>query len=85
MKSAIEAIRDSSGKLPAYTSFGCYPLVYLSRKGDVLCATCADATTRDVDCDDPVVDGGVHWEGEPHTCDCCGEEIESAYGPPEES
>jgi len=69
-----------NGKLPRYTSYGCYPIVYLTRRDNCLCADCATANDDE---DDPTVIGDVHWEGAPLTCDECGEEIESAYGDPD--
>jgi hypothetical protein len=62
-----------SGKLRAFTDVGGYPLIYLTKANDVLCAKCATD-------DDSVTACDVHWEGEPLTCDECSEEIESAYG-----
>lgn len=72
--------RLSNGKLASHTSLGCYPIFYLTAKGNYLCATCAEQSIGS-DVDDPVVASDIHWEGEPITCDDCGIEIESAYGP----
>lgn len=68
--------RNKDGSLPAFTDLGGYPIFYVSKAGLALCAKCASR-----ECDDPVVDADVHWEGEAITCDDCGAEIESAYGP----
>lgn len=65
--------------LPAFTSFGCYPIAYFTKRGDTLCAKCA--TEDDNGDDDPVTLADVYWEGEPIQCDDCGCDIESAYGP----
>lgn len=70
------------GTLPAFTSVGSYPLVYLTVKDTVLCAGCAAEET-----DEPLACADVHWEGEPLECegdsDKCRGPIESAYGPVE--
>lgn len=66
--------------LPAYTSVGCYPIFYLrARSGTTYCHICArtEGLTEK--------NGHVHWEGRPLECDTCGQDIESAYGDPEES
>ena len=76
------------GTLAAYTSYGCYPLVYLSPAGDVLCADC---TTHEIRSGRWMVHGrehaisqrDIHWEGGPILCDGCQQWIESAYGEPE--
>lgn len=69
--------RLPDGTLPAFTSAGCYPLVYLTKRGNVLCAKCATAND---DSDDPTTSGDIHWEGAPLDCDQCSWGIESAYG-----
>lgn len=74
----LPALRPD-GTLPAYTSVGSYPLVYLTKRDDVLCAKCATEALR-ADEEPPVL-GDVHWEGEPLECAECGAAIESAYGP----
>ena len=61
-------------KLPAYTSFGCYPIVYLTKLDDPMCAECASSNEYHIH------DAGIHWEGSSHICEGCGEEIESVYG-----
>jgi hypothetical protein len=65
----------TDGKLIRYTPFGSYPVLYLDNESNVFCGKCAN------DAESEVVCGGVHWEGDPLTCDECQEEIESAYGP----
>lgn len=59
--------------LPAYTSIGCYPIIYFTAPGNVLCASCASEEST------PPT-GDVYWEGEPLSCDECGGMLESAYG-----
>lgn len=65
---------DQGAQLPSYTSIGCYPIVYLTRREHVLCAECASTT------EEQVSDGDVHWEGDSHFCEDCDCEIASAYG-----
>lgn len=82
--------------LPRFTSLGCYSLAYVAsfpRGGkDVLCCKCATEETHRMR--DPEVytaeraievEPFIHWEGEPLTCEECNEEIESAYGVPDEN
>lgn len=79
-KRVYEIVGVEPGKaLPAFSSIGCYPIFYLTERGDILCAACANED--DNGDDDPVTCAGVHWEGEPMQCDDCECEIESAYGP----
>lgn len=77
--------RDSDGRLSKYAWPGGYPILYLTKLGDVLCADCANETEQDRDHYDPVEAADVHWEGDPLQCDGCSNEIESAYGPIEEA
>jgi hypothetical protein len=65
--------------LPAFTSIGCYPLLYISAAGTVLCASCA----TDDDSGETFTPD-VHWEGEPICCEGCSWEIDSAYGSEDE-
>ena len=74
--------RDETGKLPAFAWPGGYPMYYFDKHGDVLCPRCAN---REIDDSAAIVNGGVYWEGPIIQCDDCGEDIESAYGDPEES
>jgi len=64
-------------KLPAFTSYGSYTLVYVTHRACRLCATCAN---NNRDNSDPVVDAGPYWEGPTINCDNCDCEIESSYG-----
>lgn len=73
----IEEIRLSNGKLPRYSSVGCYPILYLTRSNDCLCATCVDNLDPDLD-DTEGVTAHANYEG-PTYCDDCGAEIEAAY------
>ena len=69
--------------LPAFTSIGCYTLVYYCKGGDVLCAACASKNKREgYEC---VIDVGTYDEGPTLQCDDCNSEIESSYGDPDEN
>lgn len=68
---------DPKKPLPSHTSIGCYPLVYLTLKQNTMCAGCASKHTNEMD---PVVEGGIHWEGQNIECSECAGMIESAYG-----
>lgn len=70
---------EYEGALPAFING--YPVIYLTRRNNVLCATCADANEDD---DDPTATVGPFWEGAPLDCDECSATIESAYGDPNE-
>jgi hypothetical protein len=76
----LDPYRLTDGTLAAYTSLGGYPLIYVTRDGEIVCAEHAETT----DDSDPVVAVDVHWEGEPYACVDCGKQIESAYGDPDE-
>lgn len=69
-------VRDD-GTLAKYAWPGGYPLVYLSRRGNVLCPDCATESLGDED--DPPVDGDANWEDPSLYCDECSQRIESAY------
>jgi hypothetical protein len=61
-----------------YDSFadGGYPIIYVSREGDVFCGKCAPRhVSRET--------GSPFYEGSPEFCADCNEEIESAYGDPD--
>lgn len=64
-----------------YSDLGGYPILFGTDAGDVLCAKCAMDTfileKTDVSAD-------IYSEGPTLQCDCCGKEIESAYGDPDE-
>ena len=81
---SLAGFERCAGKLAAFTSIGSYPLIYLTREGNCLCAACADEALSDPEEYDPPVSSDVLWEGPPTSCDECGLEIESAYGDPDE-
>ncbi len=63
---------------PRFTSLGSYPLIYLDKDGEVLCAKCADEETEELQGAD------VFLEGSPEQCAGCNKEIKSAYGDPDD-
>ena len=69
-------------ELDARASPGGYPMLYVTRSGEVLCAGCATEALRKDD-DDPPVAYDIFYEGPPEICTSCSEEIESAYGDPD--
>jgi hypothetical protein len=80
-----KAGRRYRGILPSFASLGGYPLIYLTRGSDVLCADCATEqidTGNDTN-DDPVIDVDVFYEGADEVCANCNKHIPSAYGDPD--
>lgn len=77
----LDSIRDHNGKLPHYSWPGAYPIIYVTKSGEVLCADCVDSDSDD---SDPVEAYGVHWEGTDEHCAECNRAIPSAYGNPED-
>ena len=67
--------RDAAGNLPSHAWPGGYPIYYLDKQGNVLCAKCA---SRDIDDAAAVVAADINWESDLE-CDDCDEEIERAY------
>ena len=67
-----------AGRVPflAHTWPGFYPLVYYTKDGDCLCATCAGTSS------DQLADYDVYWEGPDMSCIGCNATIASAYGDP---
>jgi hypothetical protein len=78
---AVDNTLPALGERPAYTSIGCYPIVYYTRDGLTICAECAN---RPIDEGQAVIAGEVYWEGPPVDCEDCGRSLESAYGDPDE-
>jgi hypothetical protein len=71
--------------LPFYSEWGSYPIIYLTRENNTLCADCATRSLYLLDDEyDPPVAYGVYWEGPTDQCDDCNRDIESAYGDPDE-
>jgi hypothetical protein len=64
------------GKLPTYTSIGCYPLFYLNNHNDVLCPDCAN---EHEDFDETITAYDANREDASLYCDHCSKRIESAY------
>lgn len=70
--------RNEDGTLMGMTFPGCYPIVYYTACGDVLCPECAEVEDE---CNITGVD--TYMEGPIIQCAECGVEIDSAYGVPE--
>lgn len=62
-----------NGKLRAYSSVGCYPIIYLDPQGSVLCSTCASEELESIKA------ATANWEDPQLFCDGCSQRIESAY------
>jgi hypothetical protein len=69
--------RYQDGTLYKFSEYGLYPLMYLTGRGDVLCAACADEAIRIGD--DPPIACEANWEEPSLHCYDCGIRIESAY------
>lgn len=79
--------RNDDGTLPGFTMPGCYPILYATADGGVLCPACANgengslASEAEGAPDDwRLVRGFIHWEGPPVVCAHCGKAVPSAYG-----
>ena len=68
--------------LPAFAWPGGYPLLYLDKDGEVMCAVCA-TVALDTD-ESPPESYHVFYEGSPVECAVCDKRQESAYGDPDE-
>jgi hypothetical protein len=82
----LDDIRDSSGELPAYAWPGGYPILYLDKDNSILCPNCANDSDKDgAELPDFKPSAYfIHWEGSSIFCDYCSDEVESAYGDPDE-
>lgn len=81
----LEARGDGSLYLPSFAWPGGYPLVYVCRDGEVVCADCAveNIVYGEWSHSDDVLGADVFYEGPPEYCANCNREIESAYGDPD--
>lgn len=69
-----------NGKLPFYSTIGCYPLYYLDGYANCLCAGCADYALNNQEFESlKPVQYEFNWEDPNLYCDCCNDRIESAY------
>ena len=75
--------RLENGDFPAYAWPGGYPLLYLDKDNEVLCAKCATADMAEGDGSLSIVGWFIHHEGPSEFCAECNEETESAYGDPD--
>ena len=87
--------------LPKWAWPGGYPMLYVFADGGCICPDCVNREIAEIDsamrskwgnkphssgCGGWAIAGhDIHWEGEPEICDHCGAEIESAYGPVDET
>lgn len=62
---------------PEYTNFGCYPILYVTRDGDMLCSKCAADQGQGTDRTD-VIGMDINYEDNELYCAQCGEGIEAA-------
>ena len=75
--------RDKTGKFPAYTDLGLYPIYYIMSDYKPLCAKCANSDAP-VHTDPPsddwrIIDSSVNFEDTELYCVHCGDKIEAAY------
>lgn len=83
-------IRNDQGKLDAFAWPGGYPIVYYNADDAEMCPACAngengsEASETSDDKQWRLVACDVYWEGPPLQCSHCNEDIESAYGDPDE-
>ena len=91
---SLDQIRDDKGLLPVYAWPGGYPVVYITTDGGTFCPDCANGQNGSEARTEPgnypndgwvIVGHAIHWEGDPISCDHCNTEIESAYGPLEDT
>lgn len=75
-----ELLAKTKGEIPQHAEG--YPLIYVTTEGDTLCPKCA-AKPRASIAGAPVCAFDIFYEGAPMQCDDCGEEIQSAYGDPD--
>jgi hypothetical protein len=84
----------SRGRFIHHSWPGCYPVVYYTTDGEMLCPKCANRDNGSLarTCDGPddaprdgwkIVAADVYWEGPTETCVHCSRDIESAYGDPD--
>jgi hypothetical protein len=73
----------ADGRMRRYTFPGCYPIYYLTPKGETLCPDCAaEERTKGYQIHPLFAD--VNWEDPALYCDECSERIESAYAEDEQ-
>ena len=86
----VPLLSEYRGKLPAFTSYGGYTLIYVTQDNSTLCAGCAteemlDYLDPDFDCNaDPPVEYGTYDEGADLNCESCNAVIKSSYGDPDD-
>lgn len=65
---------QDTGKIP----LGAYPLIFVLNDGSVICQDCANKSKK------MCFEGDIYYEGPTIECDECSDDIESAYGDPDE-
>ncbi len=70
--------QEKNKELPRYTSIGCYPILYLTHRDEILCCDCASEEGYEI------AVAGINWENPHIYCDECSERIESAYADDDE-
>ena len=81
MNPGISIWRGEDGKLITWAWPGGYPVLYITKKNEILCPDCANSTDPANE-EDPPIMGFIHYEGPPEQCADCGKLTESAYGEP---
>lgn len=85
--------RDHNGELIRFTYPGSYSVIYRTKDGGTLCASCANGEREepvDDDVDDfleaqwHLVAADVYWEGPDMFCDHCNKVMASEYGDPDD-
>lgn len=69
----MSLVKNENGELPAYAWPGGYPMFYVAKDSSVLCPTCANQETENIEA------GDANWEDPDMHCDQCTRRIESAY------
>jgi len=76
--------KGSDGLLPSFAWPGEYPIIYIDRECEVVCAKCATTIVDDSETDVEIVAADIYWEGPTMFCAECNCAIESAYGDPKQ-
>ena len=80
MTTHILPTKDPKGNFPSVAWPGSYPIVYYTRNGLAICASCA---SRKIDDARAVISHDIYLEGPDIQCDDCETILESAYGDPD--
>jgi len=69
-------------KAPSFTTWGAYPLMYITEDCETVCADCVNTEAEFHTVDSPewnVVEVEVNWEDNCAVCANCNSQIEAAY------